>query len=93
MDAKNTLRQHLIVGIFSLALISIFKFLLNLSWSVSFARVSFFLLFLVLIIGPIMRVKKSVKNLLPDFVPISWRGELGIWFFITGLTHFIFVLI
>lgn len=92
MDAKNTLRQHLIVGIFSLGLISIFRFLLNLSWSVSFARVSFILLFLVLIIGPIMRMKESVKNLLPSFVPISWRGELGIWFFITGLTHFIFVL-
>tara|TARA_Y100000310_G_scaffold155538_1_gene155020 strand:- start:8294 stop:8932 length:639 start_codon:yes stop_codon:yes gene_type:complete len=93
MDAKNTLSKHLIVGIFSLALVFILRFLLNISWSVSFARVSFILLFLVLIIGPIMRMKKSVKNLLPDFTPLSWRGEIGIWFFITGLTHFIFVLL
>lgn len=91
MDAKNTLKQHLIVSIFSLGLAFIFKFLLGTSWSVSFARVSFILLFLVLVIGPIMRMKKSGGNLLPSFAPSSWRGEIGIWFFITGLTHFIFV--
>jgi sulfoxide reductase heme-binding subunit YedZ len=93
MDAKNTLWQHLIVGISSVGLALIFKFLLNNSWSVSFARVSFILLFLVLAIGPIMRMKKSVKDLESFFTPLSWRGELGIWFFITGLTHFIFVLL
>ncbi len=93
MDARNTLGQHLVVGIFSLGLTFIFKFLLDISWSTSFARVSFFLLFLVLIIGPIMRMKSSIKNLLPSLSPLSWRGELGIWFFITGLAHFIFVLL
>jgi sulfoxide reductase heme-binding subunit YedZ len=93
MDAKNTLRQHLIVGIFSVGLAFIFRFLLDISWSVSFARVSFFLLFLVLAIGPIMRMKKFVKKLLPNFIPLSWRGELGIWFFITSLAHFVFVLL
>ena len=92
MDAKNTLWKHLAVGIFSIGLAFIFNHFLDLRWSTSFARVSFFLLFLVLIIGPIMRMKKSVKGFLPDFVPISWRGELGIWFFIISLTHFIFVL-
>lgn len=93
MDAKNTLRQHLIVGIFSLGLASIFKFSLNTSWSVSFARVSFILLFLVLIIGPLMKLKQSKQNSSYLFVPMCWRGELGIWFFITAITHFIIVLI
>ena len=93
MDARNTLRQHLIVGIFSLGLVAILRFLLNLSWSVSFARVSFILLFLILIIGPVMRLKKPAQSSSPLFAPWSWRGELGIWFTLTALTHFIFVLL
>lgn len=92
MDAKNTLRQHLIVGIFSLCLVFIFKFLLDISWAVSIARVSFILLFLVLIIGPIMRLKKPTQTSSPLFAPWSWRGELGIWFTITAVTHFIIIL-
>lgn len=92
MDARNTLGQHLIVGIFSLGLASIFKFLLDTSWSVSFARVSFILLFLILIIGPIMRLKKPKQTSSPLFAPWSWRGELGIWFTLTAITHFIIVL-
>jgi sulfoxide reductase heme-binding subunit YedZ len=93
MDARNTLRQHLIVGIFSLGLVSIFKFLLNISWTVSFARISFILLFLILIIGPIMRLKKPTQSSSPLFSPWSWRGELGIWFTLTALVHFIIILV
>ena len=93
MDARNTLRQHLIVGIFSLGLVSIFKFLLDVSWNVSFARVSFILLFLILIIGPIMRLKRPTESSSPLFAPWSWRGELGIWFTLTALTHFIILII
>jgi|TARA_Y100000310_G_scaffold334747_2_gene415156 sulfoxide reductase heme-binding subunit YedZ len=92
MDARNTLSQHLIVGIFSLGLASVFKFLLNISWTVSFARVSYILLFLILIIGPITRMKKPTKEALPLFAPWSWRGELGIWFTLTALIHFIILL-
>jgi len=93
MDAKNTPVQHAIVGILSLALVSIFVFLLQISWSVAFARVSFILLFLVLIIGPITRLKKPITHSPYLRVPITWRGEIGIWFFLTALTHFIIVLI
>jgi sulfoxide reductase heme-binding subunit YedZ len=92
MDARNTLRQHLIVGIFSLGLVSIFNFLLDVSWSVSFARVSFILLFLILIIGPLMRMKKPTTNSSPLFAPWSWRGELGIWFTLIAIIHFIIVI-
>lgn len=89
MDAKNTPIQHVIVGIFTLALVSVFKFLLETSWATSFGRVSFVLLFFIMVIGPIMKIKKpkSVHSLL--VAPWSWRGELGIWFTLAALTHFI----
>ena len=93
MDARNTFRQHLIVGLFSLGLVFIFRFFLNVSLFVSFARVSFILLFLILIIGPIARLKKPTKVSSPLFTPWSWRGELGIWFTLLGLTHFVMVLV
>ncbi len=93
MDARNTLGQHLVVGIFSLGLVSIFTFLLDVSWIVSFARVSFILLFLILIIGPIMRLKRPTESSSPFSSPWSWRGELGIWFTLTALIHFIILIL
>lgn len=93
MDIKNTPIQHVIVCIFSLTLVSIFNFLLKIPWSTSFGRASFILLFLILIIGPIMRLKKPTESSSPLATPWSWRGELGIWFTITALTHFIIVIV
>ena len=93
MDTKNTTIQHLIVGIFTLALIAVFKFLLDVPWSTSFGRISFILLFLTLLIGPIMRLKKPTENSSPLTTPWCWRGELGIWFALTALAHFIIVLV
>lgn len=92
MDARNTLRQHLCVGVFSLGLVLILRFLLDVSWTVSFARVSFFLLFLILIIGPAMRLWKPTECSSPLFAPWSWRGELGIWFTLMALAHFVLLL-
>ncbi len=91
MDLKNTFIQHLLVGIFSFALAFGF-YGTGIRWSTSFARVSFILLFLTLIIGPITRLKKPSQNFSPLRVPWSWRGELGIWFTVTGLIHFYFVM-
>ncbi|MDP2684362.1 MAG: ferric reductase-like transmembrane domain-containing protein [bacterium] len=93
MDIKNTPIQHLIVGVFSLALVGFLKFILETPWSTSFGRVSFILLFLILTIGPLMRLKKPTKSSSPLTAPWSWRGELGIWFTLTALTHFIITLI
>lgn len=92
MDSKNTLLQHLIVACFSLIMVGSLKFLTGLEWSTSFGRTSFFILFLILIIGPVMKIKKPTNNFSPFATPWSWRGELGIWFFITALVHFIAVL-
>ncbi len=93
MDAKNTPTQHLIVGLFSLLLVAILKFLLGVPWSTSFGRASFFLLFLILLIGPVMRLKKPTVSSSPLTTPWSWRGELGIWFTLTALTHFIIIVV
>lgn len=93
MDIKNNPLQHLIVGIFSLFLVFIFNLLLDVQWSTSFARVSFILLFLILIIGPIMRLKKPTKSSSPFTTPWSWRGELGIWFTLMAITHFIIIVV
>ncbi|KKN12359.1 hypothetical protein LCGC14_1017380 [marine sediment metagenome] len=39
-----------------------------------------------------MRIKKPTKSSSPLFIPWSWRGELGIWFTLTALTHFIILI-
>lgn len=93
MDVKNNPKQHIIVGLFSLILIIIFHYLLDLEWAKSFARTSFLLLFLIMIIGPLTRIKTPSKSAEPLMNPWRWRGELGIWFFLTALMHFILLLI
>lgn len=93
MDIKNSPSKHFIVSIFSLALIFILHFLLKIDWVVAFARVAFILLFLILIIGPMVRIKAPSTKLAPMLRPWSWRGELGIWFTIIALAHFIILLI
>jgi len=39
-----------------------------------------------------MRLKNPMGILSPFITPWSWRGELGIWFTLTALTHFIVLL-
>lgn len=92
LDLKNSLKQHFVVGTFSLGLVFLFSYFLGIDLSTSFARVSFFLLFLTLFIGPVMRLKKPKKHSHPWEYPWRWRGELGIWFTLTALLHFCFVM-
>ena len=93
MDVKNSPSKHFIVSIFSLALVFILHFLLDIEWTVAFARMAFILLFLILIIGPLVRIKVLTKKMNPLMEPWSWRGELGLWFTIMALAHFIILLI
>ncbi|SRR6056297_191099 len=92
MDARNTYLQHFLVGLFSLGLAVIFNYFLDIRWSTAFARVSFILLFITLIIGPFTKLRSpnSVSN--PLKAPWYWRSEFGIWFAITGLVHFYFAM-
>lgn len=92
MDIKNTPSKHLAVGVLSLAVVLTLHFLLNIEWTVAFARMAFIILFLILIIGPLVRIRIPGKEIAPKIRPWSWRGELGIWFTIMALAHFILLL-
>lgn len=89
MDGYNTLKQHAIVGILSLISVLILFIVAEAPLPAAFARTSFFLLFITLAIGPMMKIKAPSKVTSPLMLPWTWRGELGIWFTITGLAHFI----
>lgn len=93
MDVKNSPSKHFIVSVFSLILVFVLHFLLNIEWTTSFARTAFVLLFFILLIGPFVRIKAPNKKMAPMMKPWSWRGELGIWFTIMALAHFILLLI
>ncbi len=54
------------------------------------AIVSFVLLFLVMIIGPIMKLFPILFPKWGDF-PWNWRAELGIWFAVWAVIHTLFI--
>lgn len=86
MDFRNTFSYHLIIALVSLLLVFVlFSSGINLNRAT--AGVAFFLLFLTLIIGPIMRLWRPALEILPWNLPWSWRGELGIWFTIVSIVH------
>jgi sulfoxide reductase heme-binding subunit YedZ len=89
MDIRNTFKQHLIVGLLSAGLVSLFHYVLDTNLVVAFARTSLILLSSTLIIGPAIILKKSKTEPLSIKAPLSWRGELGIWFTVTALIHFV----
>lgn len=86
MDGFNTVKQHFIVGVFASLLVGLL-YSLGVPLAAAFARTSFLLLFLTLIIGPITKIKTPNKPKSVLLMPLAWRGELGIWFTITGLLH------
>ncbi len=83
MDARNRLSHHLMAAAISLA--TVFAFTATDSIEKAFGRTALILLVITLSIGPMMRLWKPASKLLPI------RGEFGIWFAITGLTHAILV--
>ncbi len=55
------------------------------------AAVPYFLLFLILIKGPIIRIwPATLKRFSPGF-PVSWRSEFGIWFAVWSVAHVLLV--
>ncbi len=83
MDARNRLSHHLIAAAISLT--TVFVFAVTGSIERAFGRTALILLIVTLSIGPMMRLWKPASKLLP------MRGEFGIWFAITGLTHAVLV--
>lgn len=91
LDAGNKLFNHIVVGLFSVAIFYILFFLVNISYVRASAFVAFFLLFLTLIIGPIMQLARPSIKVLPWGLPWSWRGEFGIWFVVWSIIHVLFI--
>ena len=87
MDTQNTLLQHVLVGLFSVLLALFFNFILNIRWSTTWGRVSLILLFVTVVIGPWMRLRKPQKVSSPLESPWNWRSEFGIWFTVAALFH------
>ena len=91
IDANNKLLNHIIVALTSSLLIyAIWSSGIGINRSI--AGVSFLLLFLTLIIGPIMQLWRPLLKVLPWDLPWSWRGELGIWFTLLSAVHVFLVL-
>ena len=86
IDTTNKLSYHFATGLISFA--SIFLFLvLGIEVSRAVAATAFFLLFLVMVIGPIMRLWRHLARMLLWELPWGWRGELGIWFVLLSIVH------
>ena len=51
------------------------------------AAVPWFLLFLVMVIGPVTKLRPSIRRRYSGNFPLNWRSELGIWFVIWSLVH------
>jgi len=85
---KSTHHFYIVIGSIVMAL---------LLWAAGYeaqrviAAIPFFLLFLVLIIGPIVKIWPStIKRFKGGFL-VEWRAELGIWFTIWSVVHLLFV--
>lgn len=90
LNTRNTIGRHLAVAIGSIAC----AFLL---WAAGYevqrvvAAVPYFLLFLVMIIGPSVKIWPSIRRSVEGPFPVNWRAELGIWFAIWSVVHILFV--
>ena len=86
VDPFNRSKHHTAVVIFSLAVAGVL-------WATGHSiprivgAVPWFLLFLVMIIGPLTKLRPSISKLYGGNFPLNWRSELGIWFVIWSLVH------
>ena len=51
------------------------------------AAVPWFLLFFVMVIGPLTKIWPPITRQFSGNFPLNWRSELGIWFVIWSLVH------
>ncbi|MCA1321472.1 hypothetical protein LC085_16320 [Bacillus tianshenii] len=87
----NRERKHIIIGVSSLLISYLIVQSRNEwaplhAWNRAFADVSLFMLGLVMIIGPIVRILPALKGM------IAWRRSLGVWSGILALIHTIIIL-
>ncbi len=90
IDAENKLSHHILIAVLS----SLFVFVIgrsDMGYGRAVGSIPFLLLFLVMIIGPIMRLWPSIAKKVPGNFPWNWRAELGIWFAIWSVAHTLLV--
>jgi len=90
LNVKNKPTRFIGIGVGSV-LLAVILWLLGYDIQRTVAAVPYVVLFLVLIIGPLVRIWPALlKRFSPGF-PVSWRSELGIWFAIWSVVHILFV--
>jgi len=90
VDATSKLSRHIIVGLLSFVLVYLFL-RSGLETKRAFSLSAFILLFLVMVIGPAMRLYRPLVRMFPWQIPWGWRGELGVWFVLLAVGHAAFI--
>ena len=90
VDPFNRGKHHAAVAVGSLALAAVL-WVGGLRISRVVATVPWFLLFLVLVIGPMTKIWPSIRRRYGGDFPLYLRSELGIWFVLWALAHVLLV--
>ena len=90
VDPFNRWKHHATVVMFSFVIAGV---LWGTGHSIGriLGAVPWFLLFLVMIIGPLTKLRPSIGQWYGGNFPHNWRSELGIWFVLWSLVHVGFV--
>ena len=86
VDPFNRGKHHVAVVVISIVMAAVL-------WATGYplpriiAAVPWFLLFFVMIIGPMTKLWPSINQQFEGNFPLNWRSELGIWFVIWSLAH------
>ncbi|CAI50385.1 uncharacterized protein NP_4588A [Natronomonas pharaonis DSM 2160] len=89
-DTNNELTHHLAVGIGSVG-VAVLLWVVGYHEQRVVGAIPWFLLVLVLAIGPAVKLWPGIRRRGSGNFPVSWRSELGIWFAIWSVVHLLFV--
>ncbi len=91
VDGRNRLAYHIIVAIIACILTALF-WSSEMTLNQATAAAAFVCLFVVMIIGPMMRLWwRPYLRKLPHGIPFRWRGEFGVWFTVLSILHALLV--
>ena len=90
IDAQNKLIPHITIGVLSVLFVYVL-YLFGIRTGRAVGAIPFILLFIILIIGPLVTIWPSISKKFKGNFPMSWRGELGIWFAVWSVIHVLFV--
>ena len=90
VDPFNRWKHHTAVALGSLVFGGSL-YLVGFRLSRIIAAVPWFLLFLVMVIGPLTKIRPSITRRYEGNFPLNWRSELGIWFVLWSLAHLFLV--